>query len=62
MDTFCQKYSEAVPEDDLRCRHLKDYCKFRTGCIVYFMSEEDEETTPENGKPVRSGSTSAGET
>ena len=49
MDTFCQKYSEPVPSDDIRCRHLKDYCKFRTGCIVFFMSEEEGAGADGNG-------------
>ncbi len=57
MDTFCQKYSETVPEDDIRCRHLKDYCKFRTGCIVFFMTETEEPgAQPEASAPDDSGS------
>ena len=58
MDTFCQKYSESVPPEDIRCRHLKDYCKFRTSCIVFFMSEtEKTETQTEAPAP---GSTESG--
>ena len=46
MDTYCRKYGEQVPEETpdkrVECRHPGDYCKFRTSCIVFFLSRDDE--------------------
>jgi phosphoribosyl-AMP cyclohydrolase len=38
MDLICEKYNEKVAEDDARCRHPKEYCKYRTACIIHFLS------------------------
>ena len=51
MDLFCQKYNEPVPGDKIQCRHLKDYCKFRTGCIVFFMSDSGTESEADKPEP-----------
>ena len=38
MDLICEKYNEKVAEDNARCRHPKEYCKYRTACIIHFLS------------------------
>jgi hypothetical protein len=43
MDMFCRKYRETVSEEKVECRHTGDYCTFRSSCIVYFLSREDED-------------------
>ena len=51
MDTFCRKYREPVPQEGtekgVECRHPRDYCTFRSSCIVYFLSREDKDGRPE---------------
>ncbi len=41
MDLFCEKYNEEVPVEKAFCSHPTEYCKFRTACIIHFMSDED---------------------
>lgn len=48
MDLFCEKYKEMVAAGEARCRHPKEYCKFRTACIIHFMGGEDSGTDSEN--------------
>jgi len=40
MDFFCEKYKEKVSGYTVGCTHPKEYCKFRTGCIIHFMGGE----------------------
>ncbi len=40
MDLFCEKYKENVSGDNPRCSHPKEYCKFRTACVIHFMGGE----------------------
>jgi phosphoribosyl-AMP cyclohydrolase len=57
MDLFCEKYKENVSAEKARCIHPKEYCKFRTACIIHFMggekgsSEREEPTNEEDGMP-----------
>ena len=41
MDLFCEKYNEAVPVEKAFCKRPKEYCKFRTACIIHFMGGEN---------------------
>ena len=41
MDLFCEKYNETLSGDNARCSHPKEYCKFRTACIIHFMGGEN---------------------
>lgn len=41
MELICEKYKERMPEGNIRCRHPKEYCKYRTSCLVHFMAGED---------------------
>ena len=41
MDLFCEKYKEAVPAETAFCKRPKEYCKFRTACIIHFMRGEN---------------------
>ena len=44
MDLFCEKYNEQMPADGAFCRHPKEYCKFRTSCIIHYMASASDET------------------
>ncbi len=41
MDLFCEKYNETVPAEKAYCRHPKEYCKFRTACIIHFKGDDN---------------------
>jgi len=41
MELFCEKYKETVNGDNIRCRRPKEYCKFRTSCLIHFMEAEE---------------------
>jgi phosphoribosyl-AMP cyclohydrolase len=41
VDLFCEKYNEAVSAETAFCNHPKEYCKFRTACIIHFMGDEN---------------------
>ena len=41
VDLFCEKYTETVPAEKAFCSHPKEYCKFRTACIIHFMGGEN---------------------
>ena len=40
MELFCEKYKEQVT-GNIRCTRPKEYCKFRTACIIHFMGGEN---------------------
>ena len=48
MDLFCEKYKENIAAAEARCRHPKEYCKFRTACIIHFMGGEDSSNDSED--------------
>jgi phosphoribosyl-AMP cyclohydrolase len=41
MDLFCEKYNETVAAEKAYCKRPKEYCKFRTQCVIHFMGEEE---------------------
>lgn len=41
MELFCEKYHQGVAADGAYCLHGKEYCKFRTACLIQFMSKEN---------------------
>jgi len=41
MELVCEKYQQKMPEDVAYCHHPQDYCKFRSGCFIQFMSKEN---------------------
>ena len=57
MEFFCEKYKEKVAGENIRCSHPKEYCKFRTACIIHFMGgarsngEPEERSGREEGMP-----------
>ena len=48
MDLFCEKYNENMPAEKAFCRHPKEYCKFRTACIIHFTDGEDSSSDSED--------------
>lgn len=41
MDLYCEKYKETMEAESAVCRHPKEYCKFRTACVIHFMGVEN---------------------
>lgn len=41
MKLVCQKYQQEMQDDGAYCRHPQDYCKFRSGCLIQFVSKEN---------------------
>ena len=58
MDLFCEKYKENVDSKKARCAHPKEYCKFRSACIIHFMggeksgSDSEEQSKEEDAMPT----------
>jgi len=38
MELECVKFKEKMSPDTARCRHPHDFCKYRTSCIIHFIS------------------------
>jgi hypothetical protein len=50
MDLVCEKYKKTLAAAGARCQHPKEYCKFRTACMIHFLSREAD-MAAENGQP-----------
>ncbi len=42
MELICEKYKEKMKAEDAKCLHPKEYCKFRTSCIITFIEKDKE--------------------
>ena len=42
MELECYKYKEKMKAEGAVCRHPGDYCKYRTSCVIQFMSSENK--------------------
>jgi hypothetical protein len=42
MEVECVKYRERMSSEQAVCRHPGDYCKFRSSCIIHFLSRENK--------------------
>lgn len=40
MELVCEKYHKKINSVGARCQHPTEYCKFRTACIIHFMSKD----------------------
>jgi len=40
VELTCEKHNEAMEAESAACRHLVDYCKFRTSCVIHFHGSE----------------------
>ena len=40
MDLVCEKYKEKMRQEEARCHHPKEYCKFRSSCMIHFLARE----------------------
>ncbi len=52
MELVCEKHHEKMAAERAYCRHPTDYCKFRTACLIQFMSKENRakaESAAHNG-------------
>ena len=55
MDLFCEKYNESIPAEKAYCIHPKEYCKFRTACIIHFMDGENGSSDSEEVSNTEDG-------
>lgn len=37
---YCQKHQYYLCNDCLQCKDPEIYCKFRTSCVIYFMTKK----------------------
>lgn len=42
MELECFKYKEKMSPEEAECKHPGDYCKYRTSCMIQFMSSENK--------------------
>ena len=49
VELECFKYNEKMQAKDALCHHPGDYCKYRTSCIIQFMSSDNKINT----KPIK---------
>lgn len=47
MDLVCEKYQQKMRAEKARCRHAKEYCKFRSSCMIHFLAREHGEESKE---------------
>ncbi|MFA6284696.1 MAG: hypothetical protein WC633_11180 [Desulfurivibrionaceae bacterium] len=40
MELVCEKYKEKVDSRKAVCRRPTEYCKFRSACLIHFLSRE----------------------
>lgn len=40
MELICEKYQEKMVEAQAECAHLTEYCKFRSACVINFLTRE----------------------
>jgi hypothetical protein len=53
MKLVCEKYKEEVDSETAVCRRPTEYCKFRSSCMIHFVTKENlVNTTKENDRPV----------
>jgi len=46
MNLVCEKYKQKMTAAEARCRHPKEYCKFRSSCMIHFFAKERDDDRP----------------
>ena len=41
MELICEKHHDSMAAEGAYCRHPTEYCKFRSACLIQFMSKEN---------------------
>ena len=52
MELVCEKHREIMESAVAYCRHPREYCKFRTACLIHFLYKENrppDPSDPESG-------------
>ena len=52
MELECFKYKEKMKLDEAFCKHPGDYCKYRTSCMIQYLTSENK---PKQEQPEPSG-------
>lgn len=42
VELFCEKHQKMIKADKPRCAHGREYCRFRSSCIIHFMEQEEK--------------------
>lgn len=42
MELICEKYREKEEAATVRCRRPREYCKFRSSCMIHFQTKENQ--------------------
>ena len=48
MKLLCEKYKEEMSQKEAVCRHPNEYCKFRSSCLIHFISRENSKEARKN--------------
>lgn len=49
MELACEKYQQKMQQEGAYCHHPQDYCKFRSACLIQFMSKENRAQADSRG-------------
>ena len=49
MQLIYEKYKKKAPREKVECENPKEYCKFRTACLIHFIEQDKNVKEPENG-------------
>lgn len=58
MELVCEKHQERMDPAGAECRHPREYCKFRSSCIVHFLTREKKQE--DKGRPAKTNGEAAG--
>ena len=50
MKLLCEKYKEEMSQKEAVCSHPNEYCKFRSACLIHFVSRENLKEGRENAE------------
>ena len=56
MERFCEKYQEKMDE----CTHLEEYCRYRTACVINFLTRERQRNSRRSAETGPTGNDAGG--
>jgi len=52
MELICEKYKVKMVEAQAECAHPAEYCKFRTACVINFLTRERQRQSRQGDEPT----------
>ena len=40
LEFFCEKFQEKIDSEKAVCQRPREYCKFRSACLLHFLTRE----------------------